>query len=458
MDRDNFLLQSKTAQVLYQHVKGLPIIDYHSHLSIKDIYEDRQYNNIGEMWLEHDHYKWRAMRACGIDEHFITGTASFTEKYQKWAYTMEYTLFNPLYHWSHLELYKYFGIDQYLSRQTADEIYNDCQALIAERSVQTLIKMSNVKYIATTDDPIDDLKYHRLLADNKEFIVAPTFRPDQIINLTSDNYIDYVHELEKCCDFIIQDINSFKKAITMRINYFKENNCTIADHGIDRLKFLTTTNREANEIFLKRLKMNKITEEEIIMYQSYIYSFLLEQYQLAGFVCQLHMNVIRNCNSKLLASYGPDCGCDSSTDEPFISDLAKLLDSVAELPKIIVYSLNQSDYYALASLCGNFQSGPTRGKIQLGSAWWHGDHIDGMRAQLTALAQVGLLRNFVGMLTDSRSFLSFSRHDYFRRVLCQFIAEKYDAGEVEQDIELMKQICQEICYDNAYQYFNIKED
>lgn len=454
----NFMLKSDTAIILYNSIKDLPIIDYHSHLNAKDIYENRNFSNIGEMWLSHDHYKWRAMRGAGIAEEYITGDRNYKEKFEKWCETMEYTLFNPLYHWSHLELKNYFNCDLTINSKNSQKIYDITKKKIDnnEVTIQKIISMSNVKYIATTDDPIDDLYYHQLLQKENTVFVAPTFRPEQIYDFTKPKFNEYISKLEISTKMKIKNFSDFKQAVLNRLNYFVSCNCKITDHSLDSFIYIDTTHNEAKRIYDKHLNSIHLTHDELNKYQSYMLSFLLKNYTKHNLVCQFHIGALRNNNHKLLYNAGVDLGTDSCNDQPFIASISKLLNSVDSLPKIILYCLNPNDYYSLATMVYNFQEGPTKGKIQFGPAWWHADNIDGITKQLTVLSNVGQLRTFIGMLTDSRSFLSFSRHDYFRRILSNFIAEQYNDKLVPQDIELMKKIMKEVCFQNAYEYFELK--
>ena len=455
--KDDFLLKTKTSVKLYEVVKDLPIIDFHSHLSAEEIFTNKRYEDIGQMWLEHDHYKWRAMRTCGIDESYITGNKTYKEKYDKWAQTMEYTLFNPLYHWTHLELKKYFGINLALNLENSQEIYDISKEMInsGKLDVQNIIESSNVEYIATTDDPIDQLNFHKGIANSK-FTVVPTFRPDRFYDLSKPNFNEYIQKLEKLLGKDITNIESFLEVLLQRLDYFIENNCKISDHGIDKLKYYDCTKEDANSIFIKKINGENIQESEIYKFMSFMLSYLLDLYSKKGIVTQLHIGVFRNNNKVLRDSIGVDVGCDSVSDSEFVGALGNLLGNVENLPKTILYCLNPGSYYALSTMIGNFQCGPTIGKLQLGSAWWHADNIDGTTKQLTILSQTGLLRTFVGMLTDSRSFLSFSRHDYFRRVLCNYLGNLYEDGHVEQKFELVEDIAKRICYYNAKEYFEIE--
>jgi len=458
---DNFMLQNQAARILYHgYAKELPIIDYHCHISPKEIAEDKRYNNITEVWLGGDHYKWRAIRANGVEERYITGNADPKEKFMKWAETVPYLLGNPLYHWTHLELKRYFGIDDLLSPETAEKIWNKCNEMLSsgEFSARGLIIKSNVETICTTDDPTDTLEFHKAIKEDKSFPVKvlPTFRPDKALNINNDGFRDYIASLEKTANISISSVSDLKRALENRISYFHGNGCRISDHSFEYTVFTDTDEETVDKILKKALNGETVTRTEEEQYRSYLMVFLGREYAKKGWAMQLHLNAIRNLNTRMFGLIGPDTGYDAIGDTHQAKGLAGFLNALektGELPKTILYSLNPYDNEVLLAVMGCFQDGTVPGKIQLGSAWWFNDHKDGMRAQMKALASMGLLRRFVGMLTDSRSFLSYTRHEYFRRILCNLIGEWAEAGEVPMDMNLLGSMVREICYYNAKNYF-----
>jgi len=458
---DNFMLQNQVARTLYHDfAKHLPIIDYHCHISPKEIAENKKYNNITEVWLGGDHYKWRAIRANGVDEKYITGNADPKEKFMKWAETVPYLLGNPLYHWTHLELKRYFGIDDLLSPETAENIWNRCNELLSsdEFSVRGLISKSNVELICTTDDPVDTLEYHRAIKEDRNFSVRvlPTFRPDKALNINNEGFSDYISSLEKAANMKISSVSELKQALGNRISYFHENGCRISDHALEYAVYAEADEETVDKILKKALNGEKVTRQEAEQYRSHLLVFLGREYAKRGWTMQLHLNSIRNLNTRRFAALGPDTGYDAIGDAQQAKGLAALLNALeitGELPKTILYSLNPYDNEVLLTVMGSFQGSEVPGKMQLGSAWWFNDQKDGMVAQMKALANMGLLRRFVGMLTDSRSFLSYTRHEYFRRILCNLIGEWAEAGEVPMDMNLLGSMVQEICYYNAKNYF-----
>ena len=461
---DNFLLNSETAQYLYHnHAKKMPIYDYHCHLPIKEIYEDRHFDSITDLWLVDgffgDHYKWRAMRNNGIDEKYITGDADKKEKFMKWAETIPYTVGNPLYHWTHLELKRYFGIDDIFSPKTAEAAYDKMNEFLKTHGARKIIEMSNVDTICTTDDPVDDLNYHKALAKDESFKVKvyPAFRPDKAINVDWDSYVPYIKKLSEVVGYEITDLCLLEKALAERITYFDEAGCKISDHALDVVMYEEATHEEVNEITKKALKGEKLTAEEVAKYRGHIIVFLGRQYAKYGWVQQYHIKALRNNSKRMMQLVGADTGFDSINDGPIASSLSKILnalDSTDELPKTILYSLNPSDNELLATLAFCFTKSGVPGKMQLGSAWWFLDQKDGMEKQITALCNLGLLSRFVGMLTDSRSFLSYTRHEYFRRVLCNKIGELVENGEYPNDLEFLGQMVENICFNNAKAYFD----
>lgn len=458
---ENFMLQNQIAKTLYfDYAKDLPIIDYHCHISPKEIAENKRYKNITEVWLGGDHYKWRAVRANGIDEKYITGDADPKEKFMKWAETMPYLLGNPLYHWTHLELKRYFGIDDILSPKTAEKIWDKCNELLStdELSVRGIIKKSNVEVICTTDDPIDTLEYHKILKEDTSFPVKviPAFRPDKALNISNDEFKEYISSLEKAANQTISSINDLKKALENRISYFHDNGCRVSDHALEYAIYEEAPESTIEKIFTKALNGEQITQCEVDQFKTHMLVFFGREYAKRGWVMQLHMNSIRNLNTRMFRILGADTGYDAAGDSQQAKGLAALMDSLeitGELPKMILYSLNPNDNEVLATVMGCFQGKEVPGKIQLGSGWWYNDQKDGMIRQMTALANVGLLRRFVGMLTDSRSFLSYTRHEYFRRILCNLIGEWVEDGELPNDVEMLSSMVQEISYFNAKNYF-----
>ncbi len=461
---DNFLLTNDTAVKLYhEYAKEMPIIDYHCHLSPKEISENKKYKNITEIWLGGDHYKWRAMRINGITEDYITGDKPDKEKFYKWAETMENSIGNPLYAWAHLELKRYFGIEDVLSTKTAEKIWNKANELLQrdEFSCKELIKKSNVKIICTTDDPVDTLEYHKEILEDKEFNVKilPTFRPDKAINIEKDGFFEWLQKLENAANMKIADIDSLLKALGKRIEFFHEIGCRLSDHGLDPIAFEHGESNEVDSIFKKILKKEILSEREIKVYKGQIMLFLGKEYAKREWTMQIHLGCMRNNNKKMFKLLGPDAGFDSVGDYNYVQDLSNFLDtldSTNELPKTILYCLNPKDNYVLGSLIGCFQGDGIPGKIQFGSAWWFNDQKEGMIRQMTDLANLGLLPRFVGMLTDSRSFLSYTRHEYFRRILCNLISEWVENNEVPYDMELLGNIVKNISYNNAKNYFGIE--
>lgn len=463
MDQD-FLLMNETAKTLYHNfAKKMPICDFHCHLSPKEIAEDKHYRNITELWLGGDHYKWRVLRSNGVEEDFITGSQSYYEKFMKWAETVPEAIGNPVYHWTHLELQRYFGIDETLSKKTAQMIWDKCNAKIesGEITAQTLIKCSNVTVICTTDDPLDSLEYHRKIADDKDFNVKvlPTFRPDKAINLELSWFTDWVANFENLVEQPIKELQDFTNHLVDRIEWFNDNGCFISDHALDIVQYQDATYEEVNEIFKCALNKAPLTEEAIKKYKGYMLCFFGKEYAKRGWTMQLHIGALRNNSTRMLKALGPDTGFDSINDASIAKDLSRLLnalDLTNELPKTILYCLNPRDNEVLATMLGNFQGGGIPGKIQFGSGWWFNDQKDGMERQMEALSQLGLLSRFVGMVTDSRSFLSYTRHEYFRRILCNKIGTWVENGEYPNDIEFLGKIIENICYNNAMKYFNLQ--
>ena len=459
MDQD-FLLKTETAKRLFHdYAADMPIIDYHCHINPKEIYEDLQYENITQVWLYGDHYKWRAMRSCGIDEYYITGEASDYEKFCKFAETLEYAIGNPLYHWSHLELKKYFGYDGVLSRKTAEQVWNLTKAVFEEGglSVRNIIRKSNVEVICTTDDPVDSLEWHEKIAESDfEVKVLPAWRPDKVINIEKETFSAYIHQLELAADLEIKDIPSLKAALIRRMDYFQERGCSVSDHGLDYVPYTEVSPEQLGDIFNSGRQGYPLTDREIEGYKTGMMLFFAEEYAKRGWVMQLHYGCRRDNNSRMFAKLGPDTGFDCISNYTPASKLAQFLDGAEEqygLPKTIIYSLNPSDNTVIGTLIGCFQGSETPGKIQHGSAWWFNDNKTGMEEQMTTLASLGLLGKFIGMLTDSRSFLSYTRHEYFRRILCNLIGTWVEDGEFPADEELLETIVKGVSHDNAARYF-----
>ncbi|MGB5419975.1 glucuronate isomerase [Algibacter sp.] len=459
---DNFILQSEIAKTLYhKYAKDLPIIDYHNHLSPKLIAENKPIKNITDAWLDGDHYKWRAMRANGIDEIFITGSeTSKKEKFLKWAETVPFTLRNPLFHWTHLELKRYFEVDAILQPSTAEAIYEKANAVLEHKTPGQLLEAMKVEVICTTDNPTDDLKYHEQIAKNRHLNikVLPTFRADELFFINKDSFLNFIQKLSNSVHFEIQSLNDFIKAINTRIKFFHDKGCRLSDFGVgEALHFIDFNEEEIAAIFDKKLKGNALSNYEIDTYRSFLFVHLGKQYHAYNWVQQYHLGPIRNNNSRLVEQVGLDAGVDSIGDFPmaeFMSKLFNTLNATNQLAKTITYNLNPSQNEVFATMMGNFQNSDCPGKMQWGSGWWFLDQKDGMEKQLNTLSNMGLLSRFVGMLTDSRSFLSFPRHEYFRRILCNLIAEDVKQGLIPNDIEHLGKMVQDICYYNAKKYFN----
>lgn len=462
MDSD-FLLKSDVSKKLYEYAEKMPIFDYHCHLNPKEIAENKSYENITQIWLYGDHYKWRAMRSNGIDEKYITGDATDFEKFLAFAETMEYAYGNPLFHWSHLELKRYFGIEEVLNRKTAEVIWNKANELLKteEFRAKKLIERSNVKALCTTDDPIDTLEYHQdiLKDENFKVKVLPTFRPDKAIYLEKEDYLIWLKNLEKVSEDNIETFEKLVAVLETRVEYFKANGCLVTDHSLEAPFFTRDSENKIEEIFKKRLADEKLTKEEADIYKTEIFLALGKIYYKNDLGMQLHMGALRNNNERMFKRLGADVGFDSIADNNYAEVLSKLLNSLdvnGELPKTILYCLNPKDNEVLGTMIGNFQNSDTPGKIQFGSGWWFNDQKDGMIRQMTALSQLGLLRRFVGMLTDSRSFLSYTRHEYFRRILCNLVGTWVEDGEVPYDEEILKAMIEEICFINAKNYFKLE--
>jgi glucuronate isomerase len=463
---DDFLLHSEAARTLYhEYAKAQPIFDYHCHLSPKDIAEDRQFENLAKIWIDGDHYKYRAMRANGVDEKFITGDASDYEKFVKWAETVPYTLRNPLYHWTHLELKNYFGITTLLDADSAESIYSQCSELLKkpEYSVKNLLRRMNVKVVGTTDDPTDDLQYHKKIKDdNFEIAVLPSFRPDKASEMEKGQaFVDYILKLEKTVGYPVKDFLSLIKALQERHDFFHEMGCRISDHGHANFYGEEYTATEVNSIFEKALKGEIVTVLEINKYKSAVLFELALMNKAKSWAQQFHVGAIRNNNAKMLQDIGPDQGFDSLGDLNMADNMSKFFGRLSQcdgLTKTIVYNLNPRDSEMFAAMAANFNDGKIAGKMQYGAAWWFLDQKDGMEKQLNVLSNFGLLSRFVGMVTDSRSFLSFPRHEYFRRILCNVLGDEIQKGELPNNMALIENMVEAICYKNAEAYFKINKE
>lgn len=458
---DNFLLNSKEAKVLYHdYAKDMPIIDYHNHLSPKQISENLPIGNITDAWLSGDHYKWRAMRANGIEEKFITGNPSKEEKFKKWAETVPYTLRNPLFHWTQLELKRYFDIDEILQLSSSETIYKKANAILASKTPAQLLEQMNVEVVCTTDDPVDSLEHHQVIAKKNFFTkVLPTFRPDSLLLIENENFAAYLEKLATSVGFLIHNLDDLENAIQSRIDYFNQNGCRLSDYGLEHIYANDFTEEEADTILKKRLNGEKINKDEANVYASCILFKLCKMYHSKGWVQQFHLGALRNNNSRLLREVGADVGCDSIGDFSQAEAMSKLfnrLDSENCLSKTITYNLNPSQNEVFATMMGNYSEGGVPGKMQFGSGWWFLDQKEGMEKQMNTLSNMGLLSHFVGMLTDSRSFLSFPRHEYFRRILCNLMAEDIKKGLVPNDLPFVGKMIQDICYNNAVNYFKFK--
>lgn len=460
---DNFLLSTPTARDLYHEVaEELPIIDYHCHLSPREIAEDKPFASITQLWLGGDHYKWRAMRANGIAEHFITGDASDWEKFDKWAATVPYTLRNPLYHWTHLELKTAFGIDKVLNPNSAREIYDTCNDLLSQTgySPRALMQRYGVEAVCTTDDPVDTLEYHKAIAESDfDVKVLPAWRPDKVVAVENPmQYREYVERLGEASGIAVCNYTQLLDALRNRHDYFASCGCSVADHGVTYFPYVTCSDSEASAIFDKVMMGQTLGHEDTMKFKTATLLHLARMNAEKGWVQQVHYGPMRNVNSKMMRLLGPDTGFDSIGDYRSIEPMAHFLDTLNSedrLAKTILYNLNPSDNTALATLIGDFQDGSVPGKMQMGSGWWFNDQIDGMRKQIEALSNQGLLSRFVGMLTDSRSFLSYPRHEYFRRTLCDILGSDVERGLIpESEMQRVCDMVADICYNNAKQYFN----
>lgn len=462
---EHFMLTGELSKTLYNDIaKTAPIYDFHCHLSAREIYEDQSFCNISKVFLQFDHYKWRAMRIAGVPEDMITGGADDLVKFRTWAKTCERLIGSPLYHWTNLELKAYFGVDEVLKEANAERIYQKCNDKIARESLSPvkLIRSSNVKLICTTDDPTDDLQYHKLLAMKEDlgFQVLPTFRPDKAVNILNDVFLTYIEVLESRVGVKITGYQELLAALSARIDYFNSAGCRLSDHSIESLTYFAVSTEEADQIVARRLAGETLSVEEAEKYKCCLWRDLAAQYHRLGWAMQLHIGAMRNNNGEMFKKLGPDAGFDVMNDFDIAPHLSKLLNAMNDndgLPKTILYTLNPKDNIVLSALPHCFCEDGVPGKIQFGAAWWFLDHKEGILQHLKAVASQGMLAQFVGMLTDSRSFLSYTRHDYFRRILCSYVGGLVEAGEFENDSELLREIIEGICYRNIKNYLALED-
>ncbi len=461
MDKD-FLLSTETAKKLYTACENTPIFDWHCHLQPKEIYENKTPEDIAYLWLAGDHYKWRGMRSCGISEEYITGDKSPYEKFKAWAWAMPNLIGNPLYHWTHLELQRYFDIYEPLSPATCDEIWEKANAKIKAGGFtpRELIEKSNVAFVCTTDDAADTLQYHKLLREDKSFKckVLPAFRPDKALGIELPGYCEWVQALENVMGKKVESFTELKAAMLSRIEFFKEMGCRASDHAFTYVPYNRAGEDELNAIYKKRLAGEELTTPEVDKYKTELMLFLANEYARLGWGMEIHIGAMRNNNGVMFKKLGPDTGYDSVADYEIAVNLSRLLDAMNteyRLPKTVLFTLNPKDNYVLGTMLGNFQSDEAESKIQFGSAWWFNDNYDGMRTQMQTLMNLGVISKFVGMITDSRSFLSYPRHEYFRRILCELLGDLVEEGKYPDDIEFLGKVVQDISYNNAVKYFGV---
>ncbi len=458
---ESFLLSTETATRLYfNYAIDMPIIDYHCHINPQEIYEDRRFENITQVWLGGDHYKWRFMRSCGVDEAYITGDASDKDKFIQWAKCLERAIGNPLYHWSHLELRKYFGYHGILNEKNAEEVWNLCNKRLAEPSmtVRGIIRQSNVALICTTDDPIDSLIWHKKIAEDDSFHVQvlPAWRPDKAMNIEKPAYLDYLASLSAASGITITTFAGLCKALSLRMDFFASAGCKVSDHGLEYVMYAPASENEIEEIFAKRLSGNTVTRAEELKFKTAFILFMGSEYSKRDWVMQLHYGCKRDNNTRMFHKLGPDTGYDCINNYAPSAEMTDYLNALVTadaLPKTILYSLNPNDNQVIGTILGCFQDSSAAAKIQQGSAWWFNDHKTGMQDQMISLANIGNLSGFVGMLPDSRSFLSYTRHEYFRRILCNLIGTWVENGEYPADYEALEKIIKDICHNNAVNYF-----
>ena len=464
MDKD-FLLETETAKKLFHgYAENMPIIDYHCHISPKEIAQDIHFDNITQVWLGGDHYKWRLMRSNGVEEYYITGDAPDREKFQKWAESLERAIGNPLYHWSHLELRRYFGYEGVLNGETAEEVWQLCNEKLRqpEMSARKLIIQSKVTHLCTTDDPADTLEWHKIIRDDQSFPVQvlPAWRPEAAMKIGSLDFVNYMKRLGNAAGVEINSFRTLKEALKLRLAFFEEMGCRASDHSLDYAMYVPASEEEVEQIFAKAINGEAISYEDGLKYKTAFLLFIGKEYKRLGWAMQLHYGVKRDNNQKLYRSFGPDAGVDcidNHTPSAQLADLLNALDYEDALPKTILYSLNPIDNAAIGSIIGCFQNSECRAKIQQGSAWWFNDNKQGMIDQMTSLANLGVLGNFIGMLTDSRSFISYPRHEYFRRILCNLIGGWVENGEYPDDEKRLGALVQDICYNNTKKYFEFQQ-
>ena len=464
MDKD-FLLETETAKKLFHgYAENMPIIDYHCHISPKEIAQDIHFDTITQVWLGGDHYKWRLMRSNGVEEYYITGDAPDREKFQKWAEPLERAIGNPLYHWSHLELSRYFGYEGVLNGETAEEVWQLCNEKLRqpEMSARNLIIQFKVTHLCTTDDPADTLEWHKIIRDDQSFPVQvlPAWRPEAAMKIGSLDFVNYMKRLGNAAGVEINSFRTLKEALKLRLAFFEEMGCRASDHSLDYAMYVPASEEEVEQIFAKAINGEAISYEDGLKYKTAFLLFIGKEYKRLGWAMQLHYGVKRDNNQKLYRSFGPDAGVDcidNHTPSAQLADLLNALDCEDALPKTILYSLNPIDNAAIGSIIGCFQNSECRAKIQQGSAWWFNDNKQGMIDQMTSLANLGVLGNFVGMLTDSRSFISYPRHEYFRRILCNLIGGWVENGEYPDDEKRLGALVQDICYNNTKKYFEFQQ-
>lgn len=461
MDND-FLLSNSTAKILYHdYAAKMPIVDYHCHIDPREIAENRQFDNITQVWLGGDHYKWRLIRSNGIDEKYITGAGSDREKFQMFAEALPKAIGNPLYHWTHLELRKYFGYNGVLNGSTAEEVWNLCneKLKLPQMRVRGIIEQSNVKLIATTDDPVDTLEWHKQIEDDSTCLVKviPTWRPDKIMNIEKPEFAQYVSTLEKVSNIQIRTFRDVLSALAKRLDFFTAMGCRASDHGMDYIMYEPAQDTQIAQIFAKKMEGGALSAKEADQYKYAVLRFLGREYAKRGWVMQIHYGAVRNTNTAMYQSLGADTGFDCISTHSSAESMVNFLNDLNqtdELPKTVLYSLNPADNAMLDTVIGCFQGTAAAGKLQHGAAWWFNDTKSGMTAQLTSLASLSVLGNFIGMLTDSRSFLSYTRHAYFRRILCNLLGTWVENGEYPNDQEALGKIVQDISFNNAVRYFN----